>query len=201
MCVPSTPIISPLRLAPDYRDYFGAAHEHLVEMLDPIVNGDCFRLRVFHAPDSTTQANGGGVPANGYLEYVLELPPGSLLLGFLHSNTPAPNPNNAGAPPVASGYRVQITDVERNYRFFAKPVPEAFFLNDQPSTNPVGPYAGNNLYVLNPSLRLLTAPYPIAPPGQFKIEFWNIYAPGGTPTINPLVELDFVIAEPDGATK
>lgn len=201
MCVPSVPAIAPLRLAPDYRDYFGAAHEHLCEMIDSIVNSDCFRFRVFHAPDSSTEA--AGVPGNGYLEYALELPPGSLLLGFLHSNTPVPNPNNATNPPVGSGYRCQITDVARNYRFFQKPVPEAYFLNDIPSTNPLGPYAGENLYLLNPSIRLLAAPYPVAPPGQFKVEFWNIFTSGGAPATNKLVELDFVIAEPDshGATK
>lgn len=195
MCVSTQPAIAPLRYAPDYRDYFGSAHEHLAEMLDSIVNSDCYRLRVFHTPDSTTE--NAGVPANGYLEYALELPPGSLILGFLHSSTLVVNPNDAADPPVGSGFRVQITDVERNYRFFQKPVPEAYFLNDMPSTNPLGPYDGNRLYLLNPSLRLLMAPYPVAPPAQFKIEFWNIYAPDSVPTSNPLVELDFVVAEPD----
>jgi hypothetical protein len=190
MCVPSTPSISPLKLAPDFRDYFGHAHEHLVEMIDPIVNADCYRFRVFHTPDSLTET--AGVAALGYVEYALELPPGSMLLGFLHSNTPVPNTNNAGSPPVGSGFRVQITDVDRNYKFFQKPVPEAYFLNDVPSTNPLGPYAGENLYIPNPCIRLLMAPYPVAPPGQFKVEFWNLLD-----SVNSLVELDFVIAEPD----
>lgn len=195
MCVPSTPLISPLRLAPDYRDYFGAAHEHLVESIESIVNSDCYRWRIFHTPDSTTE--NAGVAGNGYLEYALELPPGSLILGFLHSNTPAPNPTTATDPPVASGFRVQITDVQRNYRFFQKPVPEAYFLNDVPTTNPLGPYDAANLYCLNPSVRLLVAPYPVAPPAQFKIEFWNILTDDGTPVTNKLMELDFVVAEPD----
>ena len=170
MCVSTTPAIAPLRLAPDYRDYFGSAHEHLTEMLDSIVNSDCYRLRIFHAPDSTTE--NAGVPANGFLEYALELPVGSLILGFPHLSTPAVNPNVAGDPPVGSGFRVQITDVQRNYRFFQKPVPEAYFLNDIPSMNPLGPYSGNRLYLLNLSLRLLMAPYPVAPPAhQSRIEY------------------------------
>jgi hypothetical protein len=201
MSVASNPAISPLRLAPDYRDYFGAAHEHLVETIEAIVNADAFRLRVFHVPDSATEV--AGVPANGHLEYALELPPGSIILGFLHSNTPVPDPwssGDASDPPVGSSFRCQIQDVDRNYRFFQKPVPEAYFLNDLPTYNPLGPYAGNNLYCLNPSLRLLMAPYPVAPPGQFKVEFWNIYAPTGTPTANTLISLDFVVAEPDPAS-
>jgi hypothetical protein len=196
MCVSTVPSTAPQRLATDYRDYFGRAHEHLCEMLDPIGNADCFRLRIFHAPDAATEL--AGVPFNGYLEYALELPAGSFLLGFLRTNTPLANLNNAGAPPVGSGYRCQITDVDRNFKFFQKPVPEAYFLNDIPSTNPLGPYAGENLYVLNPCLRLLMAPYPVTPPGQFKMEFWNILPESD---FNFLVSLDLVVAEPDGASQ
>lgn len=192
LCVPTTPAIAPLRLASDYRDYFGRAHEHLTALLDPIVNADCFRYRLFHAPDSQTENN--GVPVAGYVEYALVLPPGSVLLGFLRSNTPAPNPNNAAAPPVLSGYRCQITDVVRNYRFFGKPIPEAYFLNDSPSSDVQGPFNGQNLYDLNPAVRLFMNPYPVAPPGQFKVEFWNILG-----AVNYLVSLDFVVAVPDGA--
>jgi hypothetical protein len=188
MCVSTVPAIAPLRLAPDYRDFFGRAHEHLAEMVDAIVNSDCYRLRIFHAPDSTTET--AGVSSLGYVEYALELPPGSLILGFLHSSTV--NEPDATNPPVTSGFRVQITDVERNYKFFQKPVPDAFFLNDIVSQNAQGPFAGGNLYVLNPSTRLLAAPYPVAPPGQFKVEFWNILS-----EVNDFISIDFVVAEPD----
>jgi hypothetical protein len=190
MCVPSVPPIAPLRLAPDYRDYPGRAHERLCEIVDRIANADCFRPRIFHAPDSSTE--NAGIAANGYLEYVLELPPGSILLGFLRSNTPVQNPNTSTDPPVSSGYKVQITDVERGFKFFQIPVPEAYFLNDIPSTNPLGPFAGENLYVQSGCVRLLCAPYPVAPPGQFKVQFYNLLD-----SVNKLVSLDFVIVEPD----
>ena len=193
MCVPTTPAIAPLRLAPDYRDFFGRAHEHLAETIDAIVNSDCYRLRIFHAPDSTSE--NAGVPSLGYSEYALELPPGSLILGFLHSSTY--NVTDEDDPPANSGFRVQITDVARNYKFFQKPVPDAFFLNDILSQNAEGPFSGGNLYVLNPSTRLLMAPYPVAPPGQFKVEFWNILLQLIDPTSNPYISLDFVVAEPD----
>lgn len=191
MCVPTTPGIAPLKLAPDYRDYPGRYHERLAYLIDPIVNADCFRPRYYHAPDSSTE--NAGVAANGYVEYVLQIVPGSVLLGFLRSSTPVANPNNAGNPPVGSGYRCQITDVERQYKFFQKPIPEAYFLNDIPTTNPLGPYSGEDLYVLNPALRLLPHPYPVAAPGLFKVEFWNV-----TAAVNYDIALDFVVAEPDG---
>ena len=107
MCVPTTPAIAPLRLAPDYRDFFGRAHEHLAETIDAIVNSDCYRLRIFHAPDSDQRKRRG--PFLGYSEYALELPPGSLILGFLHSSTY--NVTDEDDPPANSGFRVQITDV------------------------------------------------------------------------------------------
>lgn len=191
MCVPTTPAIAPLKLAPDFRDYPGRYHERLAYLIDTIVNADCFRPRYYHAPDSPTE--NAGIPANGYLEYVLQITPGSVLLGFLRSNTPVQNPNTSTDPPVGSGYRCQITDVERQYKFFQKPVPEAYFLNDIPSTNPLGPYDGENLYVLNPALRLLPHPYPITAPGLLKVEFWNLLT-----SSNVNVALDFVVVEPDG---
>lgn len=193
LCVPTTPAIAPLRFDPSYRDYFGRAHEHLCSRIDQIVNADCFRIRIFHAPDFTTEL--AGVPALGYVEYALPLPPGSILLGFLRTNTPVANPSTASAPPVGSGYRVQITDVHRSYRFFQRPVPEAYFLNDAPGSDPNGPFAGENLYVQLPTLRLLQAPYPVAAPGQFKVEFWNIQNQS-----NSLVSLDFVVADPERGT-
>jgi hypothetical protein len=197
LCVPTNPAISPLRFAPDYRDFFGRAHEHLSYGIDPIVNADCFRPRIYHCPSFEQEITGGvagqsGVAAGGTVVFELGLPAGSLILGFLRTNTPVPNPNTATAPPVASGWRIQITDVARNFKFFEQPVPEAYFLNDAPSSDPNGPFAGNNLYVLLPSIRLLSAPYPVAPPGQFKVEFYNLLA-----SVNKLVSLDVFVVEPD----
>jgi hypothetical protein len=98
---------------------------------------------------------------------------------------------NATDPPVRSGFRFQITDVARQFRFFEKPVPETWLLNDAPSSNPQSPL-GAGLYVLNPAPRLLTAPYPVTPPGIFKVEFWNTLD-----VTNTLVRLSLLVAVPD----
>ena len=58
MCVPTTPAIAPVRLAPDYRDFFGRAHQHSAETTNVIVNSDCYRLRIFHAPDRPAKTPG-----------------------------------------------------------------------------------------------------------------------------------------------
>ena len=174
LSVPTIVPIKPLRLREDYRDYYGDAHACLAEMFDRLQEAGCYEPRIFHAPD--TQTENAGVPVNGYLEYMLALPPGSFIIGLLHGCA-LTQPNLDSAPAV-TGFTLQITDVERDYKFFGKPVPETYLLPDRPvplpifDFNPVGPPVQLNVP------RLLTAPYPVAPPGVFRVEFWN-QAPAG----------------------
>lgn len=197
-CCTSVPSINPLRLAADFRDCWGDAHARLVELTDPIILSGCFEPRIYHAPDLATE-NFGISPAQDYIQYMLDIPAGSFILGFLHHATGLTNSNVATCPPTMSTFRMQITDVARNYQLFQKPIPEAWFLNDSPSMNPSGPYAASstgNLYELNPSPRLLCAPYPVAPPGKIKVEFWNSLQSAGQ---NTLVQMTFLVAVPAGA--
>lgn len=188
ICFPTKPPINPLRLASNYRDYYGCQHERFTALTDAINDSGCYTPRIFHAPDTPTE--NAGVAENGYLEYALPLPAGSFVLGFLHTFTGAASADRED-PPVGSGFSVQITDVAKDYQWFEKPVPEAWLLNDAPSSNPSSVLAAG-LYVLNPSPRLLTAPYPITPPGMLKIEFWNKLT-----TLNKLIRLSMLVAVPD----
>jgi hypothetical protein len=169
-------------MMPDYREYWGDQHAKLVELTDAIQEAGCFTPRIYHAPDST-QENAG---VTDYLEYILALPLGSWILGYLHNTTSQASPS---APPALSGYSCQITDMARNWKFFDKPVPEVYFLN-----GPSAPYFGStSALVQTPaSPRLLTCPYPVTPPGQFKIEFWNQI--GGT---NKQCQLNLLVAVPE----
>lgn len=186
-CFPTDVPISPLRLASNYRDYYGDYHAVLTELIDQILGAACYVPRVYHAPD--TEAENAGVAANDYLEYALEVPAGSFILGFLHCFTSRASADGAN-PPVGSGFRFQLTDVALKYPFFDKPMPEAWLLNDAPSSNPSG-VLGAGLYVLNPSTRLLAAPYPVTPPGILKVQFWNTLA-----VVNKLVRLSVLAAVP-----
>ena len=188
VCFPTQVPISPLRLHSAYRDYFGDADAKLTALIDPILDAACYVPRIFHAPD--TQTEDAGIPARDYLEYALALPEGSWICGYPHSFSSRAS-LNATDPPVRSGFRLQITDVARQFRFFEKPVPETWLLNDAPSSNPQSPL-GAGLYVLNPAPRLLTAPYPVTPPGIFKVEFWNTLD-----VTNALVRLSLLVAVPD----
>jgi hypothetical protein len=187
-CFPTRPPINPLRLASNYRDYWGDLDARLTELTDPLLDAACYVPRIFHAPD--TEAENLGVLANDFLEYVLVLPAGSFIVGFQHCFTSLANPNDSGNPPVRSSFRFQITDVQKQYRFFEKPVPEAWLLNDAPSSNPQGLI--NGLYNLNPSPRLLPALYPVTPPGEFRVEFWNTLA-----STNTGIRLSLLVAIPD----
>src|SRR5882672_1979307 len=183
-CVSNIFSINPLRLLTDYREYWGDQHARLVEMTDSIQTAGCFTPRIFHAPDST-QENAG---VTDYLEYILTLPLGSWILGYIHNTTSQSSPSS---PPSLSGFSCQITDVVRNWKFFDKPVPEVYFLK-----GPGFPYTdGASTFALTQrpaSPRLLTAPYPVTPPGQFKIEFWNQLG-----TLNKLCQLNFLVAVPE----
>lgn len=188
VCFPTQVPISPLRLHSAYRDYFGDPDAKLTALVDPILDAACYVPRIFHAPDTETE--NAGVAAKQYLEYALALPQGSFIIGYLHTFTSRASEDGTN-PPVRSGFRFNITDVNAQYRFFEKPVPETWLLNDAPSSNPQSPL-GAGLYVLNPAVRLLTAPYPVTPPGIFKVEFWNTLA-----TTNKLIRLSLLVAVPD----
>lgn len=191
---PKLPPFNPLRLASNYRDHFGDAHALFTELTDPIIKSGCYVPRIFHAPD--TEDENAGVAPNGYLEYALAVPAGSFILGFLHAFTSGASADQ-NDPPVTSGFRAQITDLKQDYAWFGKPVPEAYFLNDSPTANPSGNLNQDSLVVPNPSVRLLPAPYPVTPPGIFRVEFWNILQVAGVAATNNLVRLSFLVAVPD----
>jgi hypothetical protein len=190
-CFPTNVPINPLRLASNYRDYFGDAHAMLTELTDPILGLACYVPRIIHAPDSASE--NAGVPAGGFLEYALSITPGAFILGFLHTFTSLASLDGTDAP-VRSGFKFQITDVARQFQFFGKPIPEAWLLNDQPGVNPQELTNPSTLRVLNPSPRLLAAPYPVAPPGMFKIDFWN-----SLNQANTLIRLSLLVAVPNPA--
>lgn len=198
VCIP-TQTENPLRLSPLFTDYWGDFMARFTEQTDIFGKLGCYAPRFYHAPDATTELN--GVPAGGYIEYLLTLPVGSFLCGFLHSTTSAVGtaPANPISPPASSGFVCQITDLATDHKFFYnRPAPEAWFLNDylQPvNANP--PYGGStNGFVFPVTPRLLPQPFPIVPPAQLLIEFWNQLA-----TLNKAVQLTLLVMVPQGEEK
>lgn len=198
ICVPKT-TENLLRLSPLFTDYWGDQQAKFASRLDGFCKAGCFLPRFYHTPDSGSQLL--GIAANGYKTYLLALPPGSFVVGYLHTTSSAPN--SAGpastpvinAPPNASGFTCQITDQSIDHKWFSRPVPEAYFINDNllgPSTG-FPPYPDNTLGFTFPSFpRLLPVPYPVVPPGQFIVEFWN-----QLDTLNTDCQLTFLVLVPD----
>jgi len=197
VCVPLT-TENPLRLSPTFTDYWGDYMAAVTRETDVFARLGCYVPRFYHAPDSTTELN--GIQPGGYVEYLLQLPIASFLCGFLHSTVSIPGtaPVNPISPPAQSGFVCQITDLAIDKQLFSKPVPEAWFLNDylQP-INANQPYgASPNGFVSPVTPRLLPVPYPIVPPGQFMIEFWNQLA-----DVNTACQLTFLVMVPVGEPK
>lgn len=193
-----------LRLSPMFRDYFGDQQARFTERLDGFAKAGCYVPRFYHAPDSASQFE--GIPANAYKSYLLSLPIGAFVLGFLHTTSSAPNSTKPATkpvkniPPNASGFTCQITDLTFDHKWFSRPAEEAWFINDNlsgPSVNSFPPYPNNTLGFTFPSFpRLLCAPYPIVPPGQLVVEFWN-----SLDETNTDCQMTFLVLVPDGVSQ
>lgn len=194
VCVPLV-TENPLHLSPLFTDYWADYMAGFTRQTDVFARLGCYAPRYYHAPDSTTEKN--GVPAGGYLEYLLTLPVASFLCGFLHSTVSIAGtaPANPVSPPAQSGFVCQITDLAIDKQLFSKPVPEAWFLNDwmQPvSATP--PYANSTNGLVSPvAPRLLPVPYPIVEPAQLMVEFWNQLQ-----TLNTACQLTMLVMVPVG---
>ncbi len=192
-----------LRLSPLYRDYWGEQMAAFTAHLDGFARLGCYVPRFFHAPDSESQFV--GIAANGYKSYLLSLPIGAFVVGFLHSPSSAPSSSGPAPtpvlniPPNASGFTCQVTDLALDHKWFSRPMEEAWFINDNllgpSSTFP--PYIANTLGFTFPSFpRLLPAPYPIVPPGQLVVEFWN-----ALDVTNTDCQMTFLVLVPDGVNQ
>lgn len=195
VCVPTqTPNL--LRLSPLYRDYFGEQQAAFARKLDAFCKLNCLTPRFFHTPNSSDQL--AGIEENGYRSYLLALPVGSFIAGYLHTTTSAPNSAGedpiASVPPNPSGFTCQITDLALDHEWFSRPVEEAFFINDNLlGSAPNAPYINNTQGYTFPSFpRLLPVPYPVVPPGQLQVEFWN-----SLDDVNTDCQLTFLVLVPD----
>lgn len=194
-CVPSI-TENPLRLSPLFRDYWGEQMARFTERTDFISQKGCYVPRFYHAPDSEQEAAGLG--PNDYRPYLLSLPIGSFIVGFNHTTSSAPNSQKNEVVTNASGFTMQITDLAIDHKWFSRPAEEAYFINDAlliaPNDGGNPPYPDNTQGFTFPSFtRLLPVPYPVVPPGQFQVEFWN-----SLDVLNDDVQMTFLVMVPDG---
>jgi len=186
-----------LTLSPLYRDYWGEQMAAFTRRLDRFAHLGCYVPRFYHAPDSASQFV--GVQPNDYKTYLLSLPVGSFIIGFLHTTSSAPfangSPSPTHPPPNPSGFTCQITDLSIDHKWFSHPCPEAWFINDNMlNGSDFPPYQDANFPFTFPSFpRLLAQPYPVVGQGQFQVEFYN-----SLDTVNTDVQMTFLVLVPDG---
>jgi len=199
VCVPKS-VENLLKLSPLFRDYWGEQMAALTHRLDGFARAGCYSPRFYHAPDSESQFV--GIPAGGYKTYLLALPVGSFIVGFLHNSSSAPGSSGpatepvANVPPNLSGFTCQITDLSIDHKWFSRPAEEAYFINDNllgPSAFP--PFTDTTFGYTFPSFpRLLVVPYPVVGTGQFQVEFRN-----SLDVVNKECQLTFLVLVPDGS--
>ena len=198
VCVPKT-TENLLTLSPLYHDYWGEQMAAFTRRLDGFAKAGCYVPRFYHTPDSESQFV--GIQSGGYKTYLLSLPLGSWVIGWLHNNSSAPGSSGPATapvinvPPNLSGFTVQITDLAIDHKWFSRPAEEAWFINDNllgPST--FSPFIDTVYGYTFPSFpRLLALPYPVVPPGQLQVEFWN-----SLDVVNKDVQLTFLVMVPEG---
>lgn len=144
-------MVSTLKLDPFTRALWGEYDALTIAQIEALANDPCFPPKFYTAPDLQSNLLGNetpGVPAantpGSYIEYGLEIEPGSLIVGsFLFSTAP-------------QSFLVQITDVSLNHKLFDQPVP-ALLLGNAKWNFP----------------NLWATPHPVVGSGLFRMEFWN----------------------------
>lgn len=156
--------ISPLQLADLFRDLWGQYDAAAVAQLAPLAHESCFAPKIYSAPDLGSQV----FAADSYLNYGLQLVPGSIIYGFYLPADPS-----TFAPGV---WNLQITDssVEINGRphtLWDEPVPSLFVSNYKPTYCSALAFPTAGRVGSFPSL--LAHPYPVVGSGHFGVEIWE----------------------------
>jgi len=137
-------MINSLSLYPFYRETWGYFDPVAVAQLSPLAYDDCYQPKYYKAPDDDQEI----IPTGGYLQYGLEITPGSLIWGVYHVAA-----NGTDSP----GFVFKCTDMSLGIEMFDVPAPDLFVSNNGPGQFPW----------------LLNGPYPVVGTGLFNVEFWN----------------------------
>lgn len=141
------PEISSLALEPQYRNFWGSFDAAAIDYLSFRDAEHCYGPRYYKAPDLSQES----IAAGDYLQYSLEIPPGSFIWGINHAVT---------GTPYDPQFLFQVLDTGLNHRWFNSPMPNYYFANKDQSQVEQMPW-------------LLEGLYPVVAPGRFLVEFWN----------------------------
>lgn len=143
-------VINSLSLYPFYRETWGYFDPLAIAQVSPLAYDECYQPRLYKAPDDSQEI----MAAGAYLEYGLEITPGSIIWGIYHVAA-----NGAASP----GFVFSMTDMSLKDPYSGEPIrifdqtPDLFVSNSGPGFMPW----------------LLNSPYPVVGNGLFNMEFWN----------------------------
>lgn len=177
-------MINTLKLDPFTRSVWGEYDAVAIAQIEPLMHDPCYRPRLYVTPDSTSNnlfSSPPGVAASGYVEYGLQVQPGSIIVGnFLYSA--AWQWFTDGDGPVVTFNPFQflwrMTDVSFSHKLWDDPVPAWFFANAKSD-------------FMN-----FWQPYPVTGNGLFNCEFWNQATDDTNTPIAQIIQVILCVVEP-----
>jgi len=179
-------VVNTLKLDPFTRAMWGEYDAVVISQLEALAYDPCYRPKLYVTPDANSNnllSATPGVPANGYVEYGLQITPGSIIVGnFLYGNPWSWLTQGEG--PVVSynpyNFLWRMTDVSfGGYRIWDDPLPAWFFANAK------GDFPN-----------LWDSPYPVTGDGLFNCEFWNQAVNSSGAFIPQIIQVILCVLEP-----
>ena len=164
--------VSPLSLNQLTREYWGLYDSRVISQLAPLVNSKCYQPKFYKAPGDDAVLLGpstGQIAPYGYVNYGLQITPGSLIFGFYLPMRSLRATPNVWVPYLLSPgpFTVQITDVSLQHTWWDDPVSSVFLANFKPT------FQAGDSNNMGSFPNLLTTPYPVVGSGLFDVAIQN----------------------------
>jgi hypothetical protein len=164
--------VSPLSLNQLTREYWGLYDSRVISQLAPLVNSKCYQPKFYKAPGDDAVLLGpttGQIAPYGYVNYGLQITPGSLIFGFYLPMRSLRATPNVWVPYLLSPgpFTVQITDVSLQHTWWDDPVSSVFLANFKPT------FQAEDSNNMGSFPNLLTTPYPVVGSGLFDVAIQN----------------------------
>ena len=178
-------MVNTLKLDPFTRSVWGEYDAWVIAQLDALMYDPCYRPRLYVTPDSTSNnlfSATPGVPASGYVEYGLQITPGSIIVGNFLGGDPATWQTEGSGPVVTYNpfnFLWRMTDVSMSLKLWDDPLPAWFFANAK------GDFPN-----------LWDSPYPVTGDGLFNCEFWNQAVDDTGAFVPAIIQVILCVLEP-----
>ncbi len=185
-------MINPLKLDPFTAAVWGEFDAVATAQYEPLLNDPCYRPKLYVTPDSTSNnlfetETPPGIAPNSYVEYGLQIVPGSIVLGnFLFGNSFSWQTSGTGPVITYNPFQFlwRMTQIDgpdgKPHKLWDDPIPAWFFANAK------GDFPN-----------VWDTPLPVVGSGLFNCEFWNAAASSdGTVDQTQIIQVILCVLEP-----